>query len=678
MADTNRSVWTAMAVFFIPLGIGLFLGDGQQAAVDLAGLLVALVFYATTVMTARRTAGMPGNVRIAWIALLAYFAASTLWSDDAGFSISVWLRYAAAYFVCDGFARLRGPGVRTAYDRSLTAFSLFALAAAVAVPRLSAALPLSSMNLLRIVGGQNHVANILLFAFPIAVSGIWSGHHRAAFVILAGIILAGIGCSLSRGALAVAAVALVPVMPIAFRQGKRYGFAVLASLAITVGLFFAINGAAVGGNRSGLFAGTTVVKKPLGEDGRPRYWEQAVRAIRERPVFGAGPGTFSLQSRRLQRSPGAYSWFAHSYPLQLTAETGVVGLALTGYLALRIIGVIRRRRQGAALRGGHVFPGLPPYGWGVLLVLILSLIDYPLDFFIVWLLVWAGVGMFLGQTADPAESDGFGLDEAAGFGIGCLIVLILSTAEWAVFRIPSLPLWGPVYRQEAVRTSLYNAETAGSKVDGTFLTVASAFHRKNPDTIADIAGYLAAEGRMQPADAAYARAVSLDPKNPELYRRWAAVIAGPAVSAGRLRWYRLYAANFLPVSTDFALTELAASDTETIAAGMKMLLDERLNHELRFSKFYYMLGLKSADTNPKRTEVLWRLAITLSPDLSYYYLELASLQLHRLHDVGQADATLRLCGEQVYPRRHCLTQTLVTLPDIGRYGPQIAAFPQIP
>ncbi|MBF0504133.1 MAG: O-antigen ligase family protein [Candidatus Omnitrophica bacterium] len=62
-----------------------------------------------------------------------------------------------------------------------------------------------------------------------------------------------------------------------------------------------------------------------GGSGRRGFWEKAVSIIRTSPILGTGLNTYS---RILKRNPDPKTWwYAHNCYLQLTAETGLLGLA---------------------------------------------------------------------------------------------------------------------------------------------------------------------------------------------------------------------------------------------------------------------------------------------------------------------------------------------------------------
>jgi len=68
-----------------------------------------------------------------------------------------------------------------------------------------------------------------------------------------------------------------------------------------------------------------VVLFVLPNESRPLYWQQAVSALQSFPIFGYGPGTFSLVSYKFAQFPHAYSGYAHNVFLQQFAELGLLG-----------------------------------------------------------------------------------------------------------------------------------------------------------------------------------------------------------------------------------------------------------------------------------------------------------------------------------------------------------------
>lgn len=146
-------------------------------------------------------------------------------------------------------------------------------------------------------------------------------------------------------------------------------------------------------------AGSEVANDPsrfgtLNTNNRTAWWGEAWDVFRAHPGGGSGANTFEL-ARKRYRSDARNVSQPHSVPLQLLADTGVVGLALgvafAVALGLAVAGSLRRLRGGerAAALGLVALPAA--YG-------LHALVDYDLDFIaltgpmllVAWLLAGAG------------------------------------------------------------------------------------------------------------------------------------------------------------------------------------------------------------------------------------------------------------------------------------------------
>lgn len=65
--------------------------------------------------------------------------------------------------------------------------------------------------------------------------------------------------------------------------------------------------------------------KPITHEERLYYWSQGIRAIKEFPLTGYGPGTFTLVNARYKQALYQNTAFAHNSFLQMGAEIGIVG-----------------------------------------------------------------------------------------------------------------------------------------------------------------------------------------------------------------------------------------------------------------------------------------------------------------------------------------------------------------
>ncbi|NTW44297.1 MAG: hypothetical protein HGB14_07670, partial [Anaerolineaceae bacterium] len=79
---------------------------------------------------------------------------------------------------------------------------------------------------------------------------------------------------------------------------------------------------------------------------RYEYWEPAVKVFISNPIFGQGLFTFSSALLSAHSTPpfGIYL-HAHSIPLTLAAETGLVGLCLFGFFLFWFLNLIRKRMK---------------------------------------------------------------------------------------------------------------------------------------------------------------------------------------------------------------------------------------------------------------------------------------------------------------------------------------------
>lgn len=75
-------------------------------------------------------------------------------------------------------------------------------------------------------------------------------------------------------------------------------------------------------------------------DARDIYWQAATDALKADPVSGAGPGMYPIYLMKIWSTPPARPYLhAHSFPFQVAAESGLLGLAA---LAILVFAIARR------------------------------------------------------------------------------------------------------------------------------------------------------------------------------------------------------------------------------------------------------------------------------------------------------------------------------------------------
>jgi O-antigen ligase len=179
---------------------------------------------------------------------------------------------------------------------------------------------------------------------------------RWGLVIIIGVLAIGLVTTESRGGL-LAALSTIVVALVVVRRA-RFGVVALAAVALAVaGLWFA----------SSPGAWHRVTSYQDQGSGRQDLWRVARQISADHPIVGVGLGNFQVQAPRYTQRPGElrYAHFvaetpnvAHNTFLQLSAETGIVGLVL--FLTV-VISCLR-----AAWRAGRSFDASGDSGFAAL------------------------------------------------------------------------------------------------------------------------------------------------------------------------------------------------------------------------------------------------------------------------------------------------------------------------
>lgn len=326
------------------------LADPYQPIRTLVAVLAAGLLVISGV---RREGGRARVARILGLVLGIWVLGAAVLNGPASAVYGVHGRYqglvsGAMLLVCGAAGlSLRGRDMRT-FARGLVIVAAFVSATVI----LQAALgsdPVAWMNNRVVTGGWLSVAAGVGAAWV----AITSGRTRTAAVGSLALVMLALGLVASRGAwLAAGAGLLVVVLTFGGSRGSMLRFAAPAMLALT------IIGAIMGGPQaiskldpSGLTAGSAM--------SRSQIWSGTLAMIAEHPLTGVGPGRFLYGFPGFQPVAHAVTESvdtrpdqAHSWPLQLSAESGVpAGIAVVALSVLALTAVRRRdtRRDGAAL-----------------------------------------------------------------------------------------------------------------------------------------------------------------------------------------------------------------------------------------------------------------------------------------------------------------------------------------
>jgi len=236
----------------------------------------------------------------------------------------------------------------------------------------------------------------------------------------------------------------------------------------------------------------------VGLNNRGRLWVEAWRISEADPFVGSGAGTFEI-ARKRYRSDALDAAEPHNVPLQFLADTGVVGFglfaAVVAAAAAAAAGALRRldgpeRTAAAALA---VVPAM---------YLLHALVDYDWDFPAVTAPTLVAVGTLAAAGRGPARAPRQPLAAAA--------VAALSIAALASLATPWLA-------ERSIRQ--VNRELDRGDLDGA-AAAADQARSLNPlsvDALHKLAAVAERRGDVAAARTAYARAVQLQPENPDTW-----------------------------------------------------------------------------------------------------------------------------------------------------------------
>jgi tetratricopeptide (TPR) repeat protein len=388
-------------------------------------------------------------------------------------------------------------------------------------------------------------------------------------------------------------------------------------------------------------------KQSIWQDERWEYWRQAAVAIRERPWFGAGPGTFFLQSKLYQKEPNAYSWFAHNFLLEVVSEIGLVGLALIIFVGIAIV------------RNSKVKPTRCNVALLVALCLVFaqSVFDYNLDYVVVWLLVWAVAGAIFSQTAKPAPTVPFSPITVISLVFIGIFYIMNMFLLYGKNIIKYSPLYIPLctYDLPCAGALLSQKYSIGTKSPITVEKAVQFFHRRNPKTMVLLAARYQMTGEVENSYTAYREALTLDPQNN--------VTSGTYIS---LLLDNKRQDLLLGVIEEMIHT-ISAHPTQDIGyvrahwkgiyrcfnASTLLWSKEQLAYTYQAKSIYYagLCLIKNFQFDEARE--LLRIASDARVGWSNIYLDYAGLSFWRYHDMKAAQQAIEFCKVNQNSRQHC-------------------------
>lgn len=671
-------------VFFFFLAALLFFGDGKLHAVDSIGAAGLIGISITVLFYRKKQRDLPVKIVLIWIFFLAYTIIRSAFSDDIGYSIYTTNRFVEAAIVLYIFYCYITTESAVWFFKGSILFCLFSLVFSTFLLFFpSPAEYFGPMNLLYPTYGHNHIVDILIFGLPLAVA-MWNKEKsiRSLFVLAA--FLIGVAISLSRAAVLLVTMYLLCVWLRKTISVKKIVLHHAIFIAATILLVLSYIGVRtiMQTQKNSMFPQLTN-KFPVSQDTRFEYWRQAAVAIRERPMFGSGPGTFYLQSLRLQKSNQSYSWYAHSFAIQIIVEFGIVGGILLGAVFLC---TLKPLSNLLCKKEGHKKNMWVSIGFteSILLTLMYSFVEFNTEYLIVWLYVWTTVGVANAGIADtqPLKNEkknalinrvffGTCLFFVSIFYLWTLITALLPITNKTNSVFQCLPF---IHKTNAQRY-LYSEIQKNNKNLSQCVFLIFLFNAKDPEISAGIAEITRTHTSINP-EPYYKNAFVNNPRNMKYFQNYATFLLETHRAGDFEKALKLLGSYVVPSDKRFQLELLTLSKESLSALPANSLLDypsQQDDQHIYFSKLLYNLGVKSLWISPDRTRELWSLAISASPDIGYLYTELASLEFRIFHNDVRARAVLDVCKKSSFAWLHCsqVWSGLENLPKPGFFSENI-------
>ncbi len=634
-------LYSRVWVFFGGLFALVLLGDIRQGVIDVVSLAFVLSLFLVGALTKASYLSPPKKLHWAWIVFIAFLFGGFLTSDSPGYSVTAIVRYCMAYLVFGYFAYAKEEIEAAKFLKGLLWFAFISVGLSfvtLAHRDLGGFLP--GMNLLYPAYGHNHVVNIVVFIFPFVVHELIVSRNIATVVAMTYLTVALV-LSRARGGLIL----------LSFYCGwlfasvrRRFGPAtqIGATTALVVFVGFVIF--------SRFSAPAT--KSGLAESRLP-YWKQAGVAIATRPLFGYGPGTFYLVSRRFQEIPGTHSWYAHSFLLQTLAEVGIIGALGVGF----ILGypLVAIARSMAKLKRKD--PLIVPLWHAVILVFLYSLVEMNLDFLVIWFLFWATLG-FIHRHARGDLADGIPVPLNGFFKTLCVLLALFylsavaSTAVEVIGKDHTFSFLLQPHVTGKALTYLSQKSQAQQYSIGLPERTIKFFHKNDPEIAFSMAAYASQSGVMKSLPYLL-QATDGDPLNQEYLTASldGLVRSLPQKDIGILTLRMM--ARAPRITTQSKLFEMPGIEDDIGRA----LVSAYEKGKPRWSQWYaglaYVLAMNALSDNPKLAEQLLLYARDVYPDLGFIHMDLIRFYESTLGDHDAAAEAARYCGFLNSPKKQC-------------------------
>jgi O-antigen ligase len=254
----------------------------------------------------------------------------------------------------------------------------------------------------------NQLGSWFALSAPLAAALVLSTRSRRVQLLMGSAlvtILVGLLATLSRGAWIASAVASLLLLA-RLKEARRLLLA-FAVPTLIIGYFAwsLTPSAAAEFKVVGERARSLTIRSP--HDDRDVIYKEAIREIREEPLFGQGPGAFPIASRRAISESATLSYqHAHNLYLHWGAESGLIAVVLIVGFMLSLMVAAYRASARARVRGDPrtriLIIGLSA---SLLTVVVQGFFDYVVGNPVLHTALWIVIGALLVVARPPGHGD---------------------------------------------------------------------------------------------------------------------------------------------------------------------------------------------------------------------------------------------------------------------------------
>ncbi len=660
--------------FFTSLFVSLWFGEARQGSIELFWTTAVLVFFLFSLGTHPKKTpflSVPHTYGFLFLATLIPIGISTFYSSSPAYSLSFLLRMLSAW--CIFFLVYTIPKKETtlpAYATGLvylgTLISLLSLGFRF-FPHL---VHLPVMNLLYSQTGHNQAVAILLTLFPLSFHyGMQYKNKKGRWIPFFLFSIAILFC-FSRAAIIIAGIYLLVETKKKNTTQQTWihslvvGFLSVVVLIMCASMVLPIQEVA----KKLPFKMDQIVKSNISEEVRLSNWTQAIRGFVSHPLLGTGPNTYILTSMHYHTKTNDGAGLAHNWYLQTLSEVGLLGAIPIGYILYRVLKTLLKTRK-TTKNGAWATIGLVD---SVLIAFVYSLIDYNLDYFTLWMLLWGTVAIVLPQKTKPGNTL---LSQSITIGAVVILSAYVGTNLYANTWLNTVETVSQRFLLQPYDTNRTARYIEYKNIKNEPLTkkeqsLIRFWHKDNPDVLI----ILATAQNIIPPDKRnefYTTALAFNPLNSYYYQSYLTFLYEQGQTEDMYAVFTTFIDNAYHVTNPSAppITQKLPKDVVLPAVTPELfsLFSGTANVPEIASKTLYIIGFSSLSTAPTATETLWTIAKDISPDWGLFHRELASYYMYIAKDSLQAKLTLIDCQMRGSPAKAC-KQELELFPKISEPG----------